>query len=418
MIKRILKSTLFKNFSSLALIQIGNYLLPLLIVPYVSRVIGLDNFGKLEFARTLVVYFTIFIDYGFNLTVTREISINRNNKEELNRIVSETYVAKFILFIVATVALYILTVLFEDYNNMSFLLWVTFLINIGFFLFPLWFFQGIERLSKIAFINFFIKVLFFLSIFFVIKNKEDFWKYNFIISMVQIIIGIVSIYILRRTYNIQYTKVNFKRLIKKYKDGFNVFLSTILVSIFVTYAFILLKKYGTDSDLGAYSTAIKLAMIIQGLVILPFAQSFFPHISKLAVEDNSAYKKNLIGASLLMFTITFIIGIFSFIFAKEIILFIFGDKFVYAIPVFKVLAFLPIFSVMNNIFAYQGLLSLKKDKLFLYIHLIFAFLVIIISTYLVPYYGLTAVTYIRILSEALLMIATFFLFLFSLKNKY
>ena len=69
-----------KNFLSLTTLQTINYLLPLVILPYLTRVIGMDKFGLIAFAQSLVQYFMILTDYGFSLSATKEISLVGEHK--------------------------------------------------------------------------------------------------------------------------------------------------------------------------------------------------------------------------------------------------------------------------------------------------------------------------------------------------
>ncbi len=415
--KIIYNSALFKNMSSLVLIQIANFVIPLLIVPYISRIIGIENYGKLEYARTFVLYFTILIDYGFNLTATREISIQRDNREKINEIITNIFIAKFILFLIASLIFWCLLYFDGTLSQKSSLLWVTYLINFGFLLFPLWFFQGIEKLATIAYINFGIKLIIVSGVIFFIKESSDYWIYNLFLSIAQIATGIVAVYILYSKYNYRFQKPYLKKVIRQFKDGLNVFLTTILVSIFVSYAFILLQKFGTDLEVGAYSTANKLVMTVQVLLLLPFSQAFFPFISKTAKEDLNLFKNHMKKASIVVAIITFLIGLFTFIYAELIIRIIFGDDFLYATQTLKILAFLPVFTILNNLFAYQGLLSLNQDRIFFWIHVFFTIIIVGGSYFLVPIYGLQGVAYIRIISEILLMSVSLFYLTIALKIK-
>ena len=128
---------LFKNFTSLSLLQIANYIFPLITLPYLVRVLGPEKYGLVSFAIAFAGYFTIITDYGFNLSATQEISINRNDKERVAEIFSSVITLKIMFFIISSLIFFAILFFISQFHEHRFLFFVTFLSVLGTALFPL-----------------------------------------------------------------------------------------------------------------------------------------------------------------------------------------------------------------------------------------------------------------------------------------
>ena len=80
--------TLFANFAYLSLLQIANYVFPLLTLPYVVRIVGVENYGYISFSLAVVMWFTTIVDFGFNYTATRDVARSKDDLDEVSKIFS------------------------------------------------------------------------------------------------------------------------------------------------------------------------------------------------------------------------------------------------------------------------------------------------------------------------------------------
>ena len=273
------KKRLLSNFFSLSILQTFTYILPLLTIPYLVRVLGIEKFGLVMFAQAFIIFFNLLVDYGFNLSATREISVNRENKEKLTEIFSSVMSIKFILIGISFTILSIIIFSFENFSNNIDLYYLTFLWVIGQALFPIWYFQGLEKMKYITIVNITSKLIFTIAIFIFIQNEADYILVPILNGLGFIIGGLLSLWIVHKDFNQSFQIQSFKILIMYFKDSsqfflsrlssvgysnVNIFLAGILLSpVFVTY----------------YYLADKAVSIILTL-FNPVVQTIYPYLAK------------------------------------------------------------------------------------------------------------------------------------------
>ncbi|HCN4598725.1 TPA: O141 family O-antigen flippase, partial [Escherichia coli] len=140
-------SKLKSNLVYLTFAQAISYIFPLLTLPYLSHKLDPSDFGMLGVCQAIVQYFIIVTDYGFNITTTKEISINRNNKKKISKIFSTTLLAKIFLLFVSAIGLIISGWAVKSISGYELLLICCFVGVIGNTFYPLWLFQGTETMK-------------------------------------------------------------------------------------------------------------------------------------------------------------------------------------------------------------------------------------------------------------------------------
>lgn len=279
---------LFENFISLSILQGLNYILPLITFPYLVRVLGVEKFGLLSFATATIGYFQIITDYGFNLSATREIAIHRENKEKVQEIFSAVMTIKFGLMILSLILLAILVFSFEKFRQDWEVYFLTFGMVVGNTLFPVWFFQGMERMKYITFLNVLAKVFFTFSIFIFVKKQTDFWKVPLLNSGGFIISGILSIWFLYNRFGIKLINASIVGIKKYFLDSTQFFLSRVSVSIYTTSNAFFLGLFTNNTFVGYYAIAEKLYQALQ-YAYYPLNQVIYPYIS--STKNSRLFKK-------------------------------------------------------------------------------------------------------------------------------
>jgi polysaccharide biosynthesis protein len=288
-----------ENFSYLSLIQVFNLVLPLVIYPYLIRVLGKDLYGTVIFAQTIATYFSIFINFGFNISGAKEIAINREDLEKTSEIFSSILTIKSIFWIISILVL-IFSLLLLQVGSEDIILYIfSFLICINDVLFPQWFFQGIEKMKYNTIINLVIKVLFIILILFFVQTKEQYLLVPLLNGIGGIVGGGISLYIVLKKEQVSFYIPKLSILKKYLKDSFPLFASDAIISVKDRFNYIFLGAFLGMDKVAIYDIGIK----ILALVMIPISiinNALYP---KMSIEKNKTLLKKLMTYSFIFYLI-------------------------------------------------------------------------------------------------------------------
>lgn len=388
--KRLLKiisnnKVLVKNFTSLSLLQLANYIFPVITLPYLVRVLGPEKYGLINFAAAFSAYFVIITDYGFNLSATQEISVNRNDKEKVSEIFSSVLTIKIILFFLSSGIFFLIVNMFELFSNDAGLYSIMFIGVVGIVLFPLWVYQGVEQMKYILIINVAIRSVTIVSIFLLVKVENDYLLLAVIYTITQVMTGITGLFFAIRKFDLRYLFPSKVQLLEQLKKGWNLFLSSIWINLYTTSNVFILGLFAPNSVVGYYSAADKVRIAFQG-ILSSMSQSVFPYVNKLLAES---YQK-FISFNRKLLKISFMIGIIIssslFLFAEPIVKIVLGNEYSPSVIVLRIIAWLPLIIFLSNVFGIQTMLPLNYQKKFSQILFLAALINLMISFSIVPSY--------------------------------
>lgn len=373
------------NFSSLTILQISNYLIPLITIPYLVRVLGTEKYGLINFAAAFIAYFVTLTDYGFNLSAPREISVNRNDSNKLVEIISSVVVIKTILFLVSAVILITLVESISIFKLDRAVYYLSFLFVLGNVIFPQWFFQGIEDMKYITIINVVFKSCATILIFIVIKNQSDYLKLIAINSGMQILIGLAGMLFLIFKFKMKLVIPSISNLLYYLKDARHIFYSTAAINLYTTSNTFILGLFASQSAVGYFAAADKIRIAFQSLFAI-VSNTIYPHVSLLIKESLNAGIKFISKIIKTVGSLALVSSILTFVFAEEIILIFLGSEYANSIFVLKIISFLPFLIFLSNVTGIQIMLNAGFQKEFSLIIIFAAVINIILSIIIVPIY--------------------------------
>lgn len=401
---------LINNILSLSILQGVNYLLPLITLPYLVRILGPERFGLLAFATATTMYFILITDYGFNLTATRQISIHRNEKNKLSEIFSAVMIIKIALLIFSFCIMSLIVFTFENFRQNWELYFITFGMTVGQAFFPVWLFQGMERMDLIIYVNLVTKFIFTFLIFILVKESGDYLVVPLLTSASFIVTGLWSLFLVKKELDITFKRSKFSILKSHLLEGWHVFFSSISISFYTISITFILGLSTNNVVVGHFAAADKIVQAVKGLY-LPISQSIFPVISKKIHKNKSIGVNFIYKITIILAPIFFIFSAILFVFSENIILLLLGQEYYSSIVILKIMSFLPFIIFMSNIFGIQTMLNLGYKKEFSFFVSIAAIIGVSMALFVAPSYQAIGVSVVMLLVELLItLMLGFFVF--------
>lgn len=300
--KRAIKSkdgkTLASNFTWLMVLQLASYVLPFITIPYLSRVIGVEGFGKIAFAAAIIVWIQTFVDWGFGYSATRDVAKNQNNKDIVSSIYSNVLWAKSFLALIGFLTLCVLILTIPLMRENSVVLLFTYLLIPGHILFPEWFFQGMEKMKYSTLFNLAIKFAFTIAIFFVIKTKEDYIYQPLLTSLGYIVSGIIAYFIIRNKWGVRFQRPDIKTIIRYLKGSFDIFIGNLFPTMYNNFSVVLLGAIGSPTANGLFDGGNKFINVAQQFMSI-IGRTFYPFLNRRSDKHSIYARFNLTVAALL-----------------------------------------------------------------------------------------------------------------------
>jgi len=358
------KRILITNFSALTAIQIVHYLAPLIILPYLVRIIGPEKFGVISFAQAVAYYFALIPDIGTGLYAPREIALIKDNRDDLASFVTGIISIKLIVLSLSLIVYFFLIWVVPHFRAE---IWV-FMFSAGFIigesLIPVWFFQGIEKMINITIGIFIIRVLALVLILILIKNPND-YIYVPLINTGALIFGTFFLWLLIFLRERIVLKAVSTGSIKKIvKESFPLYISNVASNLNAGINIIVLGFLTPGAVVGYYAAAERLVKVGMGL-LTQISNVFYPHISRILSSSReigiAEMKKGFVAGMLLMIPAT----LFVISYAEFIVRLMLGNEFHGSIYPLRVLGALFLVSGLSNILGIQVLLSLGRRQAYM-----------------------------------------------------
>ena len=382
-----------KNYLYNLLYQILTIILPIITVPYVTRIFTSEDLGNYGFYNSIVSYFSLFAMLGIGLYGTKQIASARDVNSTFWNIYAIQLIASLISIFVYVIAILCIPTMSGIIPLILFISLFSKIIDIS------WLFSGKEDFKKITLRNTVVKVVGVISIFTFIKNSEDLYLYILLIVVFDFLGQVVmwvpaKKFIKRPSFNMKIMKKNLHPIVL-------LFLPQVAISLYVVLDRTLLGLLGSYSDVGIYEQGQKLTSIIYKIVS-SLGVVMLPRVANLLSERKEKEAQNMVKFSFILYNLIIFPMIFGLIAVNEVFIKLFlGQNFQDVKYVLYVSVFNIMFVGWTNILGFQVLVVRNKNKEFMLSTTIPAFVSVTVNIAVIPFFGYIGASITAVIVEFL-----------------
>lgn len=357
------KRSLLENIISLIIVQGADYLIPLLVIPYLLRVLGAEGYGKIAFVQAISAYFVLFTDYGFNWTGNRKVAVQYADSKQVNQLFWNIQSVKLLLFLLSVDVALALVLNIPQLAVYGQLMLIGLLPVLGTVLYPLWFLQGIEKMREAASIMLIVRFSMLAAILIYVKSANDVYLAAFILMGATPVAGIIALLYLIFSGHLKWMRPSWQRMAHELCESWHAFLAVASSSLYRSSNAVVLGFIAGPVAVAYYSLAEKLVKAVQE-ISRPLTQATYPRICALVAsskqEAMDLLRKLLLGISLL----NLVSSLMLYVFAAEIIHLIAGSKMDGAITTLQYMSFIPLIGGINSVLGVQTMHPFGHAKAF------------------------------------------------------
>jgi polysaccharide transporter, PST family len=358
---KLLRRGLVQNVIALYGVQICTYALPLITFPYLARVLGPSGWGSVVFAQAIGAVIAVFVEYGFDISASRETSRHRNEPGLLSELISGVLGAKVLLAALCICGAVFSRRFTHHVAPSLALFWSSTIWGVCQGINMLWYFQGLERMRLASALEIGGKVVATLSIFVLVHNPDDGWK-----VMAAQCVGCVVAHGV--TVVLAYREVGFvwptlSTVLNALRLGWSMFLFRAVQGLTGSLNGLVLGWVAPMAALGQYAGAERISRVFQqGL--WPINQALYPNLTK-QMRDNRHDAMKIVRLSILFLGgLGLLLGLILFLGAPLLVHVVLGEAFHGSIPALRVFALWIPLIALSTVIIFQLLLPNQMDDQF------------------------------------------------------
>lgn len=367
-------------------------------MPYVNRILGPTNIGKIEYVNTIINYFILFSALGIPLYGIREIAKVRSDKKERDKITIELLIILVFTSAVSYATLfgiiYQLTI-FKNYQDLLFLMsFMIILSNVG----AEWYFQGMEDQMYITIRYVLVRIISVILLFLMVKEPDDYLFYAFTIMITVCGSNIFNVFYLLKEIDFKQLAIKSINLKRHFKPILTIFVAAVSVNIYLQLDNFMISFISGDKFLGYYSVSNKLIRFVISFITI-LGVVLLPRLSNLYRADKEQYNYYLKKAFTFILLMSVPSTIFFLVLSESIITVFASVDFSASILTMRLLSPLCIIVGIAYFVGYMVLYTQNSENIYTKAVLISAIFSIAVNFFAITKFQHNGAAVVAVLSE-------------------
>lgn len=400
------QKSLKMNFIMNAILTMSSFIFPLITFPYVSRVLMPAGMGKVNFATSVINYFSMIAQLGIPTYGIRACAIVRDDREKLTRTAHELLIINIVMSIISYLGLFLALAfvprLQSEHTLYIIVSFTIILTTIG----MEWLYKALEQYTYITVRSLIFKAISVVAMLLLIHSKDDYLLYGAITIFAASASNILNFINIHRYIGLRPVgNYNIKRHLKPVLVFFSMSVAT---TIYTNLDTVMLGFMKNDAEVGYYTAAVKIKGILVsivtslGTVLLPRASYY--------IEQGEIKRFNYLSKKAFNFVCLLAtpLVIYFIIFAKQGILLLSGNAYGPAILPMQLIMFTVLFIGISNITGIQILVPLGYERIVLLSEIVGAISDLVINYLLIPWLASSGAAIGTLVAEAIVLLVQYF----------
>lgn len=373
---------------------------PLVTFPYVSRVLGVENLGKVNYGLSIVSYFSLFAALGINVYAIREGSKIRDNKEEFIIFANEIFALNMFTTLVSYIGLFLILLIFDQLRPYSVLILIQ---SISIFFTTLgvdWINTIYEDYLIITIRTILTYIISLILLFILVKTKSDYYMYAIITVMSNAFVCVFNNIYCRKYLRLRFVKISFDHL----KKALVFFANNVAIQIYVSIDVTMLGTFTDAFCVGIYSTAVKVYSIVKSALAAIYTVAISRLSFYVGKKDYISFKNTLteLTSYITLILLPSIVGLIMV--SDDIILILSGQDYISASITLKILSIALLFAIYGGLINNCINIPLGNEKVIVKATSFSAMINLVLNFFMIPMFKQNGAAITTVLSELIVCV--------------